>query len=78
MIASKVVLFSAQLACLLCIAARAYKGRPSLLRTVGNLQVTPVLTQDGRYLPEFTIFKKDCRAHPSIYSPAVFTKDGRR
>ena len=32
------------------VAARAYKGRTSLLRTVGNLQVTPVLTQDGRYL----------------------------
>jgi len=40
--------------------------------------VTPVLTQDGRYLPEVTISKKDCRARPSTYSPAVFTKDGRR
>ena len=30
------------------VAARAYKGRTSLLRTVGNLQVTPVLMQDGR------------------------------
>jgi len=54
------------------------QGRPSLCRTVGNLQVTPVLTQDGRYLPEVTISKKDCRALPSTYSPAVFTKDGRR
>ena len=60
------------------VAARAYKGRTSLLRVVGNLQVTPVLTQDGRYLPEVTISKKDCRARPSTYSPAVFTKDGRR
>ena len=40
--------------------------------------MTPVLTQDGRYLPEVTISKKDCRARPSTYSPAVFTKDGRR
>jgi len=40
--------------------------------------VTPVLTQDGRYLPEVTISKKDCRARPSTYSPAVFTKAGRR
>jgi len=40
--------------------------------------VTPDLTQDGRYLPEVTISKKDCRARPSTYSPAVFTKDGRR
>jgi len=40
--------------------------------------VTPVLTQDGRYLPEVTISKKDCRARPSTYSPVVFTKDGRR
>jgi len=45
---------------------------------VGNLEVTPVLTQDGRYLPEVTISKKDCRARPSTYSPAVFTKAGRR
>jgi len=60
------------------VAARAYKGRTSLLRTVGNLQVTPVLMQDGRYLPEVTVSKKDCRARPSTYSPAVFTKDGRR
>ena len=40
--------------------------------------VTPVLTQDGRYLQEVTISKKDYRARPSTYSPAVFTKDGRR
>ena len=60
------------------VAARAYKGRTSLLRTVGNLQVTPVFVQDGRYLPEVTISKRDCRARPSTYSPAVFTKDGRR
>ena len=40
--------------------------------------MTPVLTKDGRYLPEVTISKKDCRARPSTYSPAVFTKDGRR
>jgi len=39
--------------------------------------VTPVLTKDGRYLPEVTISKKDCRARPSTYSPAVFTKDER-
>ena len=36
------------------------------------------MTQDGRYLPEVTISKKDCRARPSTYSPPVFTKDGRR
>ena len=40
--------------------------------------MTPVLTQDGGYLPEVTIFKKDCRARLSTYSPAVFTKDRRR
>ena len=39
--------------------------------------MTPVIMQDGRYLPEVTISKKDCRARPSTYSPAVFTKDGR-
>ena len=40
--------------------------------------MTPVLTQDGRYLPEVTISEKDCRARPSTYSPAVFTNDERR
>ena len=40
--------------------------------------MTPVLSQDGRYLPEVTISKKDCRARPSTYRPEVFTKDGRR
>ena len=60
------------------VAARAYKGCTSSLKTVGNLHVTPVFMQDGRYLPEVTISKKDCRAQPSTYSPAVFTKDGRR
>jgi len=40
--------------------------------------VTPVLTQDGGYLQEVTISKKDRKARPSTYSPAVFTKDGRR
>ena len=40
--------------------------------------MTPVLTQDGRYLQEVTISKKDYRARPSTYSPAVFTKAGRR
>jgi len=40
------------------VAARAYTGRTFLLRTVGNLQVTPVLMQDGRYLQEVTVSKK--------------------
>jgi len=30
------------------VAARVYKGRTSLLRTVGNLQVAPVFMQDAR------------------------------
>ena len=37
----------------------------------------PVIMQDGRYLPQVTISKKDCRARPSTYSPAAFTKDRR-
>ena len=60
------------------VAARAYKERKSLLRIVGNLQVTPVFMQEGRYLPEVTISKNDCRVRLSTCSPAVFTKDGHR
>ena len=45
---------------------------------VGNLQVTPVLIQEGRFLPEVTITKKDYTARPSTYNPAAFTKEGSR
>jgi len=45
------------------VAIRAYKGCPSLLRTVGT----------SRNLP----FPKRLRARPSTYRTAVFTKDGR-
>ena len=44
------------------VVARAYKGRISLFRTAGNLQAAPLFMQDGRYLPEVTISKKDCWA----------------
>ena len=37
--------------------------------------MTSVLTQDGRYLLEVTISKKDSRDRLSTYSPAVFTND---
>jgi len=40
--------------------------------------LVPILHLYPEYLPEVTISKKDCRARPSTYSPAVFTKDGRR
>lgn len=50
---------------------------PGLCWVVGNLAVTSVLTKNGRYLPEVTIAKNDCRAHLSTYRPAVITKDRR-